>query len=540
MLFALNPRSILTNFRLIASINMKPQRKFSKIFVKLPKCLIKDYAILPTVSLQKGDLKDCRYAWYREITRQEREQLLQTKQEEELQLEKEGRAIWFKLSDKLIYTPTEEDVARHLRLVCWSTDGQSESPRYRAISDCPVELGPPSCPFELRHAHTRERLEDINKFRVVSYNILADLYADSDYSRSVLFAHCPAHALDIDYRRQLLLKEIVGYNADIVCLQEVDKKEFTRVYEPFLKTLGGLSGIYAAKGGHMQEGTATFYHSEKFELVDSHRTKLSDLLNSQEPKEELSTDGGDKSNGKDKPVDKSMQHPILDSSDKSLIEECLGKFETIRRVVVSNPKLKERFDDRNTILQTSLLRLNENPANYLIVTNTHFYFAPDADHIRLLQGSICAKYLEHIREFYRKWLIKTDKANSNDNFRIDIVLCGDLNSTPDCGTYKLLTEGKVSQNVPDWLSNSEEKVVGLDVETSLRFASAYVGIEYTNYTPGFKGWLDYIYYEKDGLRCDSTVPLPSHEDVIATGGIPSEVFPSDHLALVADLELVNK
>jgi len=47
-------------------------------------------------------------------------------------------------------------------------------------------------------------------FRVVTYNILADIYADSDFSRDYLFCHCPANILSIDYRKQLLIKELLG------------------------------------------------------------------------------------------------------------------------------------------------------------------------------------------------------------------------------------------------------------------------------------------------------------------------------------------
>jgi 2',5'-phosphodiesterase len=45
---------------------------------------------------------------------------------------------------------------------------------------------------------------------VISYNILADIYADSDFSRTELFPYCPPYALAIDYRKQLLAKEITG------------------------------------------------------------------------------------------------------------------------------------------------------------------------------------------------------------------------------------------------------------------------------------------------------------------------------------------
>jgi mRNA deadenylase 3'-5' endonuclease subunit Ccr4 len=48
------------------------------------------------------------------------------------------------------------------------------------------------------------------RFRIVSYNILADLYADSDVSRTELFPYCPPYALNIDYRKQLILKELLG------------------------------------------------------------------------------------------------------------------------------------------------------------------------------------------------------------------------------------------------------------------------------------------------------------------------------------------
>ena len=44
----------------------------------------------------------------------------------------------------------------------------------------------------------------------MTYNILADTYANSDYTRDYLFPYCPPEALDISYRRHLLIKEITG------------------------------------------------------------------------------------------------------------------------------------------------------------------------------------------------------------------------------------------------------------------------------------------------------------------------------------------
>lgn len=112
-----------------------------------------------------------------------------------------------------------------------------------------VQAGPGPCPFETRHCFTQERLRDPNKFRVVSYNILADLYADSEYTRTQLFPYCPAYALKIEYRKQLFIRELLGYQADIMCLQEVDMKIFENDFKFIFGTdEHGFDGHIAQKG----------------------------------------------------------------------------------------------------------------------------------------------------------------------------------------------------------------------------------------------------------------------------------------------------
>lgn len=60
--------------------------------------------------------------------------------------------------------------------------------------------------------------------------------------------------------------------------------------------------------------------------------------------------------------------------------------------------------------------------------------------------------------------------------------------------------------------------------------------KYTNYTVGFKDCLDYIFYEKDNFNVTQVIPLISEEELATHIAIPSVVIPSDHIALVADLE----
>jgi len=47
-------------------------------------------------------------------------------------------------------------------------------------------------------------------FRVVTYNVLADVYTESEVSRTKLFSHCPASFIDYGYRKLLIAQELLG------------------------------------------------------------------------------------------------------------------------------------------------------------------------------------------------------------------------------------------------------------------------------------------------------------------------------------------
>lgn len=66
--------------------------------------------------------------------------------------------------------------------------------------------------------------------------------------------------------------------------------------------------------------------------------------------------------------------------------------------------------------------------------------------------------------------------------------------------------------------------------------SAYENVGCTTMTTKFMGCIDYIYYETDRLLLEKTNPLPTVKDLQKNEAIPSEVYPSDHIALVADFK----
>jgi 2',5'-phosphodiesterase len=75
----------------------------------------------------------------------------------------------------------------------------------------PVRAGPEQPAARLRQLNPGVALPEPWRFRVMSYNILADQYAGTSYAQQVLFKYCPTELLDNNYRRQLVLEEVLRY-----------------------------------------------------------------------------------------------------------------------------------------------------------------------------------------------------------------------------------------------------------------------------------------------------------------------------------------
>lgn len=170
---------------------------------------------------------------------------------------------WTPVGESFQWQVTPDCVGRTLKVVCTPRSGTLRGPAVEAVAKHPVAQPPAGeCLYVQRHRHTESRLNG-SAFRVVSYNLLADLYADSDYSRAELFPYIPAAALQIDYRKQLFVHELHGYHADIVCLQEVDAKIFDYDLVPVCG-YWQLEGRFQRKGA-TAEGLATFFDRRRFE-----------------------------------------------------------------------------------------------------------------------------------------------------------------------------------------------------------------------------------------------------------------------------------
>ena len=132
---------------------------------------------------------------------------------------------------------------------------------------CPVPMPPPDREW---HVMSDGR-EGGETFTVFNYNILAERYATA-----TLYVYTPSWALAWEYRRELIFHEITSYNADLICLQEVDKDNYDNFFGPELAKKG-YEGVWwpKSRARTMNEaeqktvdGCASFLKTVLLELVN--------------------------------------------------------------------------------------------------------------------------------------------------------------------------------------------------------------------------------------------------------------------------------
>ena len=470
----------------------------------LPDNIMSGFPVMPYLELEFGEKQYCRYKWYKSTNDGD---------EQASSIPASAKEIlnWEEVGNEFLYTPSILDVGCYLKLACAPGNGRRASDVMSEMtSSSTVAAGPGYCPFDSRHMYTKKQTTDCSTFRVVSYNILADNYVKDEFAQKVLFPYCPPYAMDISYRQQLLLKEIPGYNADLICLQECGLKLFQNNLQPALETMG-FEGLMRCKGEEVPEGEATFFRKSKFSLISQHDIVLKEAL-----------------------LNDPAQAVVLDH-------------------VSAIPILLETLTKRNTVVQLSLLKVLGFEKQYLCLVNTHLYYKPTYPQIRLLQGAII---LNHIHKVISQFCpgdadegvnvhagadhvspqVANDRRHADP--QVAVLFCGDFNSGPRTGMVELLTTGRIDSTHRDWTlcEDKEEHCTTLSISHDLDLFSACGFPTFTNYTGGFKGTLDYIFADKNYLELESVVPLPSENDLSSHLALPSVVMPSDHLALVCDVK----
>lgn len=419
--------------------------------------------------------------------------------------------LWTEVGRCKTYTPTVDDVGHILRVECVVADAITKNP----LSDVkakitqiviPAPLPTPRCmiPLYVQNGSASEIDSSVSAFNVLSYNVLADLYAINE-----VYSYCPPWALTWSYRRQNLLREILGYRADIICLQEVQSDHFNDFFAPELEKHGYVS-VYKRKTTEVYTGTnfatdgcATFFKREHFSLVKKYEVEFNKAA-------------------------QSMMVPLMQNNAN------------LARLMKDNVALIVVLEAREAA-GFSL----PGKRQLLCVANTHLNANRDLKDVKLWQVHTLTKGLEKI-------------AASAD---IPMIVCGDFNSVPGSAPHLLLATGRVDPSHPDL----EADPLGILRPASKLFhqlplVSAYsmlakmgtvrpgygqqnrIDMEtneplFTNFSRDFLGTLDYIFYTADSLSVEALLELVDEESLRKDTALPSPEWSSDHIALLVRFQI---
>mmetsp|Transcript_1535 Transcript_1535/g.2609 ORF Transcript_1535/g.2609 Transcript_1535/m.2609 type:complete len:621 (-) Transcript_1535:266-2128(-) len=154
------------------------------------------------------------------------------------------------------YTPVVEDVGKVLR-VNLMVNGKPYVDFSTPVIPHPTTPSPR--PWKRVSTIRATPNRAMKKFRILTWNTLADAAS----SRKSFKEMCPGWALQWTYRKENLLKHITAYDADIICIQEVDKKYWNNHWKNSFQNLG-YDGEY---GGSTTYGCAIFYRTSVFRKV---------------------------------------------------------------------------------------------------------------------------------------------------------------------------------------------------------------------------------------------------------------------------------
>ncbi|XP_067097164.1 protein angel homolog 2 isoform X1 [Osmerus mordax] len=116
--------------------------------------------------------------------------------------------------------------------------------------------------YEPQQSSNQQRCE----FSVLTYNILSqDLLQDNAY----LYRHCTDSVLSWAFRLPNLLRELQLYDADILCLQEVQHNHYEEQIRPALQARGYWCE-YKRRTGGKPDGCAVAFKRDSFSLLSRH------------------------------------------------------------------------------------------------------------------------------------------------------------------------------------------------------------------------------------------------------------------------------
>lgn len=418
--------------------------------------------------------------------------------------------VWIEIPNdqRRDYSPSADDVGHVIRVECKAVrrDGRAELTKI-------VETGivlpfPPLPPKRQMLASIHEerptpRLRQVGVFRVLTYNVLSEIYATRQ-----MFPYCPVWALTWSFRRELLQREIQAYNADIICLQEVQGDHYKSFFYPMMAEWG-YEGWYLQKTRESMglegkvDGCAFFYKRNRFIMKEQYPLKFNDIANEYVA---AAINEFEMTYPTATMAHRESFHASMNRMRTRLLRDNVAQI-VVLEVIPSNVEVSRK--------QTGPL---------LCVTNVHLFSNTKFPDVKLWQSVALVKQIERV-------------ALSR---RLPIILCGDFNSEPISAVYEFMMQNHVSLDHPE-LQQPTDLFSNMDPDHHIGFGSAYASVfgaepGYTNYTGHYTGVLDYVWYTPElltpfaGLKVHSPAVLEGYSKT----ALPNCQFPSDHVLLCLD------
>ncbi|KAG6865485.1 hypothetical protein C0991_002197 [Blastosporella zonata] len=396
---------------------------------------------------------------------------------------------------------------------------------------CPVPTPPPErvwknllSPAEEEAMQSDPYTETIS---VLSYNTLCPKYATER-----LYGYTPAWALTWDYRKQLVLTELVKHDTDFLCLQEVDIAAYEDYFSKYLKG-HDYDGFHWPKSRYKTkkdterrqvDGCATFYKASKYTLVEKQLIEFSAVA---------------------------MQRPDFEKTD-----------DMFNRVLI-----------KDNIAVVCLMEDKQTHTRF-IVANAHLDWDPLFCDVKLVQVALLLDEIDKIAANFAKYppppppsahTPASDEADPggsgpgdpgassstsastskplprpaphySDGTKIPLIICGDFNSAPESGVYEFLSTGQLAPTHPDFLSHKYGKYTTDGLRHRLGLKSVYAALgpgdpPLTNYTPSFQGSIDYIWYSSANVAVNGALGEVDKGYLEKVVGFPNAHFPSEYVVL---------
>ncbi|GMR48413.1 hypothetical protein PMAYCL1PPCAC_18608 [Pristionchus mayeri] len=362
----------------------------------------------------------------------------------------------------------------------------------------------------IRHADPER---PIATFTVLCYNVLCDKYATQS-----LYSYCPSWALNWEYRKQSIIKEIRNYEADIITLQEVETEQYKMLFKPEMAALG-YSSIFQAKSRAKTmneedrkyvDGCAIFWKNDKFELSKEQLIEFTRVAIS-------------KCNANENMLNRVMPRDNI--------------------ALCAVLKIKDAVYNNRSVMRTPMPPSDNVVGSPLIVCTAHIHWDPEFCDVKLVQSMMLAHEL---------WKLVEDVSETHriQPHQCPTLVCGDLNSLPDSGVFEFLSKSGISRSHPDLKGFKEDSILekfshthdGSNYTHALRLDSAVESgvVSFTNYTLDFKGMIDYIFSTPQSLaRLGVLGPFDmdwvrNHKII----GFPHPHVPSDHIPIMAQYALI--